>query len=90
MTAHDLASLAGSIGGLCSVGAFFPQIYRIMSRRSADDVSLSMYLIIMLAAALWVYYAYVNESTALLITNVAIFIIGAVIAGLRLRFGGSR
>ncbi len=61
-----------------------------MSRRSADDVSLSMYLIIMLAAALWVYYAYVNESTALLITNVAIFIIGAVIAGLRLRFGGSR
>jgi MtN3 and saliva related transmembrane protein len=87
MTAHDLAGLAGSLGGLCSVGAFFPQIYRIVSRRSADDVSFSMYIIIMFGAALWIFYAYMNDSTALLVTNVAIFIIGAVIAGLRLRFG---
>jgi MtN3 and saliva related transmembrane protein len=90
MTVPDLANLAGSIGGLCSVGAFFPQIYRILSRRSAEDVSLSMYIVVMFASTLWIFYAYVNDSTALLITNIAIFIIGAVIAGLRLRFGGKR
>jgi MtN3 and saliva related transmembrane protein len=83
MTAHDFA---GSIAGLCSVVAFFPQIYRIVSRRSADDVSFSM-CIIMFGSALWIFYAYMNDSTALLITNIAIFIIGAVIAGPRLRFG---
>ncbi len=90
MTVSELASLAGAVGGLCSVGAFLPQIYRIVTRRSADDVSLSMYLIIMFAAALWMFYAYVNESTALLVTNAAILVIGAVIAFLRVHFGHAR
>ena len=45
-----LAALAGALGGMLSVGAFLPQAWRIIRRRSAADVSLAMYLGIIVAA----------------------------------------
>lgn len=47
-----LATLAGSVGGMLSVGAFLPQASRIYRGRSAADVSLAMYLSIIVACAL--------------------------------------
>ena len=87
MTEIELANLAGSIAGICSVSGFFPQMYRIIKRRSADDVSLSMYVIIMAGTVLWIFYAYVHSAIALLTTNVIIFFVCAAIAALRVRFG---
>lgn len=87
MNHQDLATIAGSVGGLLSVGAFLPQAYRILQRRSARDVSLSMYVTIVVGSVLWMYYAHVTGSMALLVTNAAICLIAAAIAGLRLRFG---
>jgi uncharacterized protein with PQ loop repeat len=88
MSISDLAAVAGTIGGLLSVGAFLPQAYRILQRRSAADVSLSMYVAIIVACGLWMFYAYAHDATALLWTNAIIALIATFIAGLRLRYGG--
>lgn len=82
-----LAAWAGTIGGLLSVGAFLPQAWRISQRRSAADVSLAMYVTIIVACALWVFYAWVHQSMELLVTNVVIAAIALVIVGLKLRYG---
>jgi MtN3 and saliva related transmembrane protein len=84
----DLAAVAGTLGGILSVGAFLPQAYRIWSRRSAGDISLTMYLAIVIASALWMFYAYAYSATALLLTNAIIGVIALVIAALRIRYGG--
>ena len=86
----SLAAVAGTVGGVLSVGAFLPQAYRIVQRRSAVDVSLSMYVAIMAACVLWMFYAYVHGSVELFVTNVAIFAIAIVIASLRIRYGARR
>lgn len=83
-----LATLAGIIGGMLSVGAFLPQAWRIFRRRSADDVSLVMYLAIIAATFLWMFYAYVHGSVELFFTNLVIAVIAIVIAMLRVRYGG--
>jgi len=83
-----LAALAGTIGGMLSVGAFLPQAWRIFRRRSADDVSLAMYLAIIAATILWMFYAYVHSSVELFFTNLVIAVIAIVIAMLRIRYGG--
>jgi MtN3 and saliva related transmembrane protein len=83
----SLATLAGTVGGILSVGAFLPQAYRILQRRSAVDVSLSMYVAIMVACVLWMFYAYVRGSVELFVTNLAIFIVAIAIASLRIRYG---
>ena len=84
---RHLAALAGAIGGVLSVGAFLPQAWRIIRRRSAADVSLAMYLSIVVAAWLWMFYAYVHGAVELFVTNLVISGIAVVIAALRIRYG---
>ncbi len=81
-----LAALAGTVGGILSVGALLPQAWRIVQRRSAADVSLAMYLTIVVACALWIFYAWVHDSTELLVTNVVIAVIALGIVALKLRY----
>jgi MtN3 and saliva related transmembrane protein len=88
MDLMELAAVAGTIGGILSVGAFVPQAYRIWKRRSAGDISLSMYLAIVAASVLWMFYAYVYGATALFLTNAVIGVIALLIAALRVRYGG--
>ena len=83
-----LATLAGSVGGLLSVGAFLPQAWRIYRRRSAADVSLATYLSIIVACVLWMFYAYVRGSVELFVTNLVIAAIAVVITILKVRYGG--
>ena len=83
-----LATLAGTVGGMLSVGAFLPQAWRIFRRRSAVDVSLAMYLTIIIACLLWMFYAYVHGSVELFLTNLVIGVIAIVIAMLRILYGG--
>jgi MtN3 and saliva related transmembrane protein len=83
----ELATIAGTIGGILSVGAFLPQAYRILQRRSAVDVSLTMYVTIIVSCGLWMFYAYVHNSTELFLTNLVIAVVAVFIAMLRLRYG---
>ena len=65
MEIQQAGSIAGTIGGICSIVAFFPQAYRIIQRRSASDISLLMYITIITGAALWMFYSYVFSLAAL-------------------------
>jgi MtN3 and saliva related transmembrane protein len=82
------AMLAGTVGGMLSVGAFLPQAWRIIGRRSAADVSLSMYLAMIAASLMWMFYAYVRGTVELFLTNLVIGVVAFVIAVLRIRYGG--
>jgi MtN3 and saliva related transmembrane protein len=84
---QGLAAIAGTVGGILSVAAFLPQAYRIVQRRSARDISLSMYLAIVVACVLWMYYAYVLRSLQLFFTNLIILLVALVIVALRIRYG---
>ena len=87
MNVNEIAAVAGTIGGILSVSAFLPQAYRIWRRRSAGDISLTMYLAIVFASVLWMFYAHVYGATALFITNAIIGVVALLIAGLRMRYG---
>jgi MtN3 and saliva related transmembrane protein len=81
-----MATIAGTVAGVLSIGAFLPQAYRIIQRRSAEDVSLSMYVTIIVSCVLWMFYAHVRGSRELFATNLVIAMIAAVIAFLRIRY----
>ena len=83
-----LATLAGTVAGVLSVAAFVPQAWRIFRRKSAGDVSLTMYLALIAASLLWMFYAWALGSMPLLLTNLVIAVIAILIAVLKVRHGG--
>ena len=76
----------GFAAAACTTLAFLPQAIYVWRRRSAEDISLSMYLIMISGVALWIVYGLRIHSVPLVAANVAtLALAGAVLAG-KLRF----
>ena len=78
----------GFVAAACTTVAFVPQAVRVWRRRSADDISLAMYIVMLAGVALWLVYGWRIRSWPLVAANGATFLLaGAVLAG-KLRFRG--
>lgn len=78
----------GYIAAACTSFAFLPQALRIWRTRSAEDISLAMYLILVTGVVLWIAYGALIRSTPLVAANTtSLLLAGAVLAG-KLRFSG--
>lgn len=60
-----LATIFGTIGGLANI----PQVYRIFKRKSAKDISILTYSIILSSCIIWILYGIEIENIPLIITN---------------------
>jgi MtN3 and saliva related transmembrane protein len=46
----------GSVAAVCTTVAFVPQLLRVWRRKSADDISLIMFLLFSTGVGLWLVY----------------------------------
>jgi MtN3 and saliva related transmembrane protein len=65
-----------------------PQISRLVKRRSADDISLSMFSMFMFGQAWWVWYGLLINSICLIVTNSVAFMVNLVIVFLAVKYRG--
>jgi len=78
MVMEILALLFGTISGIAN----FPQAYRIFKRKSAKDISILTYSILIIGAIIWILYGIELMNFPILITNIVGGInIGLVIIG---------
>ncbi len=74
----------------CTTFALVPQVVRIWRRRSAEDISLAMYLTMVAGVILWIVYGMRIHSAPLVAANaVSLGLACAVLIG-KLRFRGPR
>ena len=80
----------GFIAAACTTFAFVPQVLRVWRTRSAEDISLAMYLILMAGVFLWIVYGARIHSMPVVIANCATLLLaGGVLVG-KLRFRRGR
>ena len=60
----------GFIAAILTTLSFLPQALRIRRRRSADDVSFTMYLMMVTGQSLWLVYGIVIASPSMIGANV--------------------
>ncbi len=65
-----LLEILGFIAAILTTMSFLPQALRIRRQRSAADVSLTMYLMMVTGQALWLIYGFVIGSPSLIAANV--------------------
>lgn len=81
-----MTELLGYVAAACTTFAFLPQVVRVWRTRSARDISLAMYLVMVTGIALWIVYGLRIHSSPLVAANaVSLLLAGAVLAG-KLRF----
>jgi MtN3 and saliva related transmembrane protein len=82
----ELVTAIGFTAGALTTIAFWPQLQRTWTTRSAEDVSLAMLLTFITGVSLWFVYGMLVHSWPIIITNVVTFVLTAAILVLKLRF----
>ena len=83
MTGIDLLGFAA---GTLTTCAFWPQLQKTWTSKSAGDVSLGMLVIFTSGVCLWFLYGLVLQSWPIILTNVVTLILTGAILVLKLRY----
>lgn len=81
----NMISVVGLAAAFCTTVAYLPQALRIWRTRSAQDVSLGMYLVMSLGLVLWLVYGVCIGSLPIILANTATLLLTSLILILKLR-----
>ena len=57
-----LPTLIGSVGAVCTTGAFVPQVVRVWRLKRADEISLVTFLAFAVGTSVWLVYGFLIDS----------------------------
>lgn len=76
----------GYVAACGTTFAFLPQALRVWRERSAGDLSLAMYAIMLTGILLWIVYGVLIRSAPLVAANIVSFALAGVVFAGALRF----
>jgi len=78
----------GSVAAVCTTISFLPQLLRVWQRKSARDISLSMFLLFSFGVACWLVYGLGIGSAPIIAANAVTLAQALAILALKLRYDG--
>lgn len=79
--------LLGFAAAACTTLAYAPQFIKVWRTRSTEDISLGMFLVMLLGLVLWLSYGLLTGDVPIIIANaVTIFLAGGILF-MKLRCG---
>ena len=76
----------GSVAAVCTTIAYIPQVMRVWQRKSARDISLSMFLFMSFGVACWLIYGIGIGSGPIIVANAATLALAVTVLVLKLRY----
>jgi MtN3 and saliva related transmembrane protein len=76
----------GSCAAICTTISFLPQLIRVWRRKSASDISLTMFLFFSFGVALWLVYGIGIGSVPIIAANAVTLALALTILGLKLKY----
>jgi MtN3 and saliva related transmembrane protein len=92
MVTNDIASLPwltwmGLLAAFCSTAAFVPQVVKTWRTRSTKDISLVMFMILVIGIILWLLYGIMIQDIPLIVANSITLLFAGSILFLKLKHG---
>ncbi len=81
-----ILNAAGSIAAVCTTLSFLPQLLRVWRRKSASDISLTMFLLFSFGVACWLLYGLGIGSAPITAANAITLALALTILALKLRY----
>ena len=76
----DLSNIVGMMAAILTTAAFVPQVVKTWRSKSADDVSLVMFILFILGVFLWCIYGIEISALPVIIANVITFILDSLVS----------
>lgn len=89
MRVMDRTELLGILAGTLTTVSFVPQVWRIWRRKSAEDVSLAMFLTFTIGVAAWLGYGLLIDSLPVIVANIVTLVLASAVIGLKWRYSGA-
>jgi len=75
----DFVNLLGVAAGVFTTVSFFPQVVKTWNSRSAGDLSLPMYSLLVLGIVLWIGYGVIRQDMPIVATNAVTLVLTGII-----------
>lgn len=82
----DLTVGLGLLAGGLTTASFVPQVMKIWKTKSAEDVSLAMFVAFCIGVSLWLAYGFIKQDWAILITNGVTLLLGLAILMMKIKY----
>ena len=82
-----MIKLIGFAAATCTTVAYAPQAIKVWKTRSTGDISLGMFLVMVLGLALWLIYGLLSGDAPLIASNAVTMLLAGGILGMKLRYG---
>lgn len=82
----DMIVGLGLLAGGLTTASFVPQVAKIWRTKSAEDVSLKMFVAFCLGVGLWLTYGVIKKDWAILLTNSVTLLLGLAILVMKIKY----
>lgn len=79
--------LIGFAAATCTTVAYAPQAIKVWKTRSTGDISLGMFLVMVLGLALWLVYGLLSGDAPLVTANAITIVLAGGILFMKLKYG---
>ncbi|MGY8632159.1 SemiSWEET transporter [Bradyrhizobium sp. 14AA] len=79
--------LIGFAAATCTTVAYAPQAIKVWKTRSTGDISLGMFLVMVLGLALWLVYGLLSGDAPLIASNAVTMLLAGGILFMKLKYG---
>jgi MtN3 and saliva related transmembrane protein len=83
---HPHMDAIGSVAAFCTTISFLPQLIRVWRRKSATDISLTMFLLFSFGVVCWLVYGIGIGSRPIMAANAVTLALALAILALKLRY----
>jgi MtN3 and saliva related transmembrane protein len=74
-----IIDIIGYVAGFFTTICLIPQLFKIITTKSANDISISSFIVLILGQFLWCVYGIFILDLRILIANIISFILGSLI-----------
>lgn len=69
----------GLVAGILTSINAVPQLIKLIREKHAEDISLTMFIVLLVGLGLWIWYGVLKDDLPLIITNALSFVINAAV-----------
>jgi MtN3 and saliva related transmembrane protein len=80
--------IIGMVAGLCTTCSFLPQVIKVWKTKSCEDISLLMYVVLVIGLATWIAYGLFMDAPSIIYANIVTFLLAGAVLIMKLLWGG--